>query len=212
MQTFAPAYPQGIPVSPPTRIKVFGILHIVFAGIGILVALGQSAMLMFKDQIRSFGASGGVSTAQERQLEVQRRIEEATGAYNLPFIGMEFLLCGVMLVAGILLVKHRRNALKWSNGYAWFSITCKLATIALYLGVILPAVNAEFDQMLGANGAARADKTAQAMLTGMKIAMSAAGVLSPLIASIYPILALAMLNKPSVRTALGLEPGNLPNS
>lgn len=202
MQTFEPPYPQGIPTPPPTRIKVFGILHIVFAGIGMLGGLFQAGMLMFKSQIESWTNAGNSGVAADRQLEFQRAIEAASEPYNIPTIVLSFLLAAVMLVAGIALVRQSRSALKWSNGYAWSSIALKLATIALYLIVLLPAMNAQFDAMVGSSGMGKQETM---VLNGMKIGMAVAGVVGPLMYCIYPILALVMLNKPVVKAALGLE-------
>lgn len=189
-----------MPFLPPARIKVFGILHIVFAGIGFLSALWNLAKLYFKEPLQNFASLGGPRMARNPVEEMQEAMLRVTEFYTSASIVIGVLLSALMLVAGIALVRHHRSALRWSNAYAWSSIGIKLASLAYCMIVLLPVVNAELDKLVA--GSAGGSSPEQVLI---RYLVSAVFVILPLVSCVYPVLTLVMLNKPAVRAALGIK-------
>jgi hypothetical protein len=117
-----------------------------------------------------------------------------------PIFSCVFLivLAGLLLVAGIKLVRSRPEGVAWSNRYAWASIATKAITLVITVAVLLPAMR----RMVGgimpppsgmppANAAAFAD-----LITNLTSAFTVA---SPIISCVYPALALFFLSRPPVK-------------
>ncbi|MFD0895454.1 hypothetical protein KBB96_20035 [Luteolibacter ambystomatis] len=182
------------PPARPAQVRVFGILHLVIACLGVLMVLFSLAMQgMTRTMMENQEKAGGV---QELQAKMTRELTEATKSLTYAQHGASIILAVMLVIAGLGLLKWKRSGLKWSNAYAWTSILMKILLIVLMFVVVLPRMNTFFDQLeTGAKG----DKT---MIGVMKATMMGSMVVSPLLYCIYPVLVLILLNRKSVREAL----------
>ena len=97
------------------------------------------------------------------------------------------------MYAGIQLLKKRRNGLQWSNTYAWSSLGAELINLVLALTIMIPAMLEMTQGML-------ANSKAPAAVSGRMWGFMAGGVIGGLVVScVYPILALALLNRPATK-------------
>lgn len=176
---------------PPGQIKVLAILHLVFGGIGLLmVAFGIVMQLLSSSLLKSSGA------AQDPAIEMQRAMGQVGQVHQYLSYGVSVVLSILLIIAGLTLLKSKLSGLKWSNVYAWLSIGSKIALGVLFFTMVLPAVNAAMEGVLGG---AKADETAVSVA---KMTMVASGVLTPLFSCIYPVLVLILLNREPVRRSL----------
>ena len=60
------------PVYEPKRLKVFGIIHIVLGGLGLLYGLFQIAMLPFQEKMTRATAQGQPEEFIEAQIQMQK--------------------------------------------------------------------------------------------------------------------------------------------
>lgn len=176
-----------MPLVEPASIKVFGILHLVFGGIGIFGFLAAGAQLAFKDAIMKASAAG-----DPEMFEMQKQINDATFAPTMIGLVIGLVVTVMIMRAGLKLVKKTKDAVAASTLYSYVSIAAKILAIILAVTMTLPAVNEVFDKM-AASGAS--SPAFAAMNTTMKTTMAISGIGTPMLMSIYPILSLVMLRK-----------------
>jgi hypothetical protein len=102
----------------------------------------------------------------------------------------------MLLVAGIGLLKGRKSGLSWSNGYAWTSIAFKMINLVLFFTIVLPGIQVIFSEF------EKGGRDTQMAGSIMKMSTIGGGIAGPLVACIYPVLVLALLNRESVRKSL----------
>lgn len=190
-----PMSPPPMPLAnPPGQIKVLGVLHLVFAGLGIVIVLFGLIYQGFSDSIlRMQENAGGIQVAQAR---VSRALTEATQSINWFAYGSSLLLAIPLVVAGIGLLKGRRSGLAWSNGYAWTSILMKITYLILVATLAIPAMNRLLAEFEGQG------LEIKLFASVMKPTMVVSMVATPILSCIYPVLVLILLNRESVRKAL----------
>lgn len=101
-------------------------------------------------------------------------------------------------MAGVKLVKGKRDALKFSNGYAWLSIASKIINLVVSFVYILPKT----DVLMPAPAPGSPGMPA----SGMETIMIATFIATFVVGIIYPILSLVLLNRPGVKTWLENQP------
>ncbi len=177
--------PPSIPGAvAPASIKVFGVLHLVFAGLGILGAIWSVASLFMQ-------AGLGIVPESDPHFQAQVRFQEQSGWTTWVTAAMSLGVAAVMIPAGIKLLRNRSDALKWSNLYAWSSIGAKIVSLGLTAAVIAPAMRELMNStMEGLPGGAES-----VVIGGMIVA----GMIWILVALIYPILTLSLLNRQPVK-------------
>jgi hypothetical protein len=107
------------------------------------------------------------------------------------------ILAGMLFASGPKLWKKRKAGLVWSNRYAWTSIATKLISIVTGVLVVMPASRQMFAAMVkGMPG------NSESMMSIMSISSTAGVFIAPIMAMVYPALALIMLNRPSVKNFL----------
>jgi hypothetical protein len=183
-----------IPVVPPAQIKVLGILHLVFAGFGLLMLLGNLAIQLFNEKV--WASQAQVGGDQAFQAEVSRKMVESLQGYSWLQYAGSAVLTVLLVVAGIGLLKRRRSGLVWSNAYAWSALTLRISSVAYFLAVIVP----KLDQIIERTTAGKATDSTILLVT--KASMIGGGVVSSLASCIYPVLVLILLNRESVRRSL----------
>lgn len=170
----------------PVAVNVLGVLNLVFAGLGILTAAWGLFMVVAGNPFLKFTHSSPQMSAQlDAQMAMQAKVHPMTITSSI----LSILVAIPMIVAGIQLLKKRKNALKWSNTYAWSSIGTKFVNLILTVTIMLPAMREMSEGMM--KGAHLPGSTSDIMSTFM-----AAGAIGGiLVACAYPILTLILLNR-----------------
>ena len=120
--------------------------------------------------------------AQLRYMEEVEWVSILTGVFILMLVGM-------MLVAGIKLVRSRPDGVAWSNRYAWTSIATKLISLVITVAVLLPAMHRMIGGMMPPPSG-MPPASAAAFSNFMQTVMSVKRRDRPIISCIYPALAL----------------------
>jgi membrane-bound metal-dependent hydrolase YbcI (DUF457 family) len=129
--------------------------------------------------------------AQLRYMEEVRWVSILTGIFMI-------VLAGLLLVAGIKLVRSRPDGVAWSNRYAWASIATKVISLVITVAVLMPAMR----RMIGGimpPPSGMPPGSSEAFSNIMQTVISVSTVATPLISCIYPALALYFLSRPSVK-------------
>lgn len=177
----------------PSAIRVFGILHLILAGLGLLTG----AWSLFANQMNSIFISSKSPgyEAQLRYMEEMNWVSILTGVFMIA-------LAGLLIVAGIKLVRSQPDGIAWSNRYAWISIATKMISLVISVAVLLPAMR----RMIGGimpPPSGMPPGSADAFANVMQTMMSVGIVASPIVSCAYPALALFFLNRPQVKEWAG---------
>lgn len=171
----------------PQTVKVFGILHLIFGGFGALMVAWNLVVLIFGNpMLKLMGNSP--------QLQMQTTLESEMKAYTLFGVLVLMILTALILNAGVLLLKKRKNALKWSNYYAWSSIATKLINLVISIVVIMPMTQKVMSALTPASSGAAFGAIGPMMIVSIVVGF--------IVTLIYPILTLVLLNRPNVKTWL----------
>ncbi len=173
----------------PSSLRVFGILHLILAGIGVIFGISS----FFARQTNAFFVKSGdpAFEAQVRYMEEVHWVSVVTGIFML-------VLAGLLLVAGIKLVRSRPDGVTWSNRYAWTSIATKMVSLVITVAVLLPAMRRMLGGMMPAPSG-MPPGSAAAFSNIMQIVVSVSTVAGPIISCVYPALALFFLSRPRVK-------------
>ncbi len=202
------------PLLEPKRVKVFGVLHIVFGAMGILgslmyfvMAVGMVPLMNFvlKSAAKEAGPSDPAAKAVIQSLEAMTTmISESLPSYWLG--GLTGLVVAILiLTAGIQLVKRRKNAVASSNRYSYCSIVFRIINVGVYFVVVMPAMNRYYGAMDGLSGPGMAGGPGGGgfnMVQFQQMLGVGGAVVGSVLALVYPILALVMLGKPEVKDYL----------
>lgn len=181
-------------VAEPPAVKVFGVLHLVFAGFGLLMAAwGLCIIFVGNPLLKLMPKTGPMAQSMDAQLAMQAKIMPLTLTQTI----LTILVAVPMIIAGINLLKNRKKGLKWSNYYAYSSLAAKLINLVLMIIFMIPAMN-EMNQKLlpKSHGAGSFESVMQA-------SMAFGALLGVLGTCVYPILSLVLLNRPRVKEWLG---------
>lgn len=196
-----PPMPAG-GIQEPSAVKVFGILHLILAGIGFLMGIwsffaNQLNGVFMNSNSAAFKGRSNYVEAQTQYVEQMNWVSIMSGVFMLA-------LAGLLLSSGIMLVRSQPRGVTWSHRYAWTSIATKLISLVVTVAVVLPAMQRMMDEAMAFPSgmpAGAADK-----MTGiMKSFTAITTVATPLISCIYPALALYFLSRPQVREWAGLR-------
>lgn len=179
---------------PPGPIKVFGILHLVIAGLGIFGGIWTAlTVLYFADFIAWTNRMSGGKQADSLQQSQVAYMDEIAWLTWLQ-LGFSVILIVLLIIAGINLLKTRDKGRVMSVRYAWTSIGMKIVGLGLMLVYAMPAASRMNENMLQDVGV----QAGQAMGAFTTIS-SIVGMASSLI---YPILVLFIVNSEKVRNYL----------
>jgi hypothetical protein len=174
------------PVLEPKRLKVFGVLHIVLGALGLVfTVLG----LVMKQVAEKFGSDDPPEMFDQFQTD----FSEAAGTFELVSTVLGVGVAVLMIVAGISLVRRRKNCLRLNSLYGWSSIASKVLTIVLFV-MLAPALNEVADKYL-----TDAPPDVKTLINAFKIGFMLMALLGSVLTAIYPMLALILLNKPVVK-------------
>lgn len=173
----------------PQTVKVFGILHLIFGGYGVLMLVWSLIVIIFGNPFLKLSGSSP-------EMDMQAKLQADMIGFTIAATGIYFVVTALIVIAGILLLKGRKSALKWSNGYAWSSIAYKLFSLAYTLLVVIPMTQEMMTTTPGSH----------ALTGGVESIMIGTILVSFLIPLIYPVLSLILLNRPNVKTWLANQP------
>lgn len=185
--------PQG---PPPAAVKVFGILHLVLAGIGLLGGVWAFAS---NKVMSAFQSADPSMVIQMKYAEEMWPVTVMSGIFALG-------LAALLLVSGLKLVRSQPDGVLWSNRYAWTSITTKVIGLVVAVVYVLPMTHRMMGELVGNTPGLPAG--ASGAMAGFMKSMTAVGtVIGPVISCIYPALALYFLSRPAVKAwAAGKRP------
>lgn len=193
-----PSHSATIPAMPPAvapgQIKVLGIIHLVFAGLGLITILfGLVSEKFGESMLATQEKAGGV---QATQAQISRAVVEASKPITWFGYASALILGVLLLLAGLALLKRKQTGLSWSNRYAWTSIAFKVINLILFVTILMPKIGGLFHALESGGPEMRTVGSV------MKMTTIASGIASPLVACIYPVLVLILLNRDSVRKSL----------
>jgi len=177
----------------PGRIKVFGIIHIIFGGLGLMNVIGGIGMQILQEPFIRLTNQGESEEMVALQMQMYREMALTTWISTV----ISVIVAVLVLRAGIALVKRRQSAVKASNVYVVASLVAKAAGVLLFCMVVMPVASGAMDSMLD-----ESIPDVKTILAVIKVTMAVAGVLAPLLGAVYPLCALVMLNKPQVKEFL----------
>jgi hypothetical protein len=179
------------PVPPPSAVKVFGILHLVLAGLGVIVGLWGFLSTKFNSMIQGM-------TPNDPTMVVQRKYMEELWPVTVMGSIFSFGLAALLLVSGLKLVRQQPDGVMWSNRYAWTSITTKIIWLVVSVAYVLPLSNRMMGEIVG-NMHGMPAGSASLMTKIMKSMQAISTVAGPIISCLYPALALYFLSRPAVK-------------
>ena len=182
-----PPSPPPIQAHKPALLQVFGILHLLAAGYGIITGLWGAYVAFVANPFINMVPPGPARDAQETMT----RAMQPMTVINLAITAVLVLL---VIVAGLKLLKAKKDAVKASNRYAIASIVGKVVGGVLVFIYMVPAQRQMIDEQLGGMGDVPAG-----MKTGMDAAMIVGPIMGILFTCLYPVLSLILLNRRSVK-------------
>jgi len=178
---------------PPSRIKVFGVIHLVLAAYGVFVSGFGLLSALFMDQfMKKFPF---MAQAQGSDVEKYAELMKQIQPYSIMQAVFGIILAIMLLLAGLSLLKERDKGRSQSNLYAWTSIVFKVINLIVSILVIIPLTKAMTMSNLPTSGPDEFNAMLDLSLTIMPL-------ISILFTFLYPIVVLIMLNARSVRAYL----------
>lgn len=186
-----PALPMNqVPAQKPPVIQVFGVLHLLAGGYGIITGLWAFYMTFFGNPFLNMLPPGPARDSQEEMTRVMAPMMH----FNLAITS---ILVVLVTVAGIKLLRGRKNSVKFSNIYAVSSILGKIGTGVLTFIYLIPAQRQMIEQQFS-----ELEGMPSSMRTGMDAVIIGGPIGGILFTCIYPVLALILLNRSSVKAWL----------
>lgn len=176
--------------------KVFGILHLVFGGLGIVLGLFSVVSVLFAGQVKKMQFATYPDDVKEQMIEAMQPVYD-TQKWDMLSAGFSVVLAVIMIVAGLKLVKYRRQGLKISNIYSALSVLHKFGAVIIVLMIKAPAMR-EVGEKLDRIG----DVQSSGMSTMIGPAAIILGIAGAVIMVIYPVLCYFLLNKKQSKDSL----------
>ncbi|WP_367873894.1 hypothetical protein [Luteolibacter sp. Populi] len=172
----------------PGAVKVFGVMHLIFAAMGLFWGLYS----LFSPFLAHLFVS-----PKDPSYELQMKLQADLKWVNLGTGVMVLVLAGLMLVAGLKLIRSDPDGVKWSILYAWISIASKIISAIVGVLVVVPATKAMMRGVFESSGMPAGMGGQMASI--MDTMMSVSGVASPLISCTYPALVIYFFTRPGVK-------------
>lgn len=178
----------------PPVVKVFGILHLVFAGLGVISAVWGFFILIVGNPFMRFAQAGShmgakLEAQMSAQMEAQLAMQEKIRPISITASILSLLVAIPMIMAGIKLLKKRNDGLKWSNGYAISSLGAKFINLVLSITILIPAMK---EMTRGVMAGSHAPGIMEEVMAGAMAGGAIGGILVP---CLYPVLTLVLLNR-----------------
>lgn len=180
-----------VQLGQPQTIKIFGIFHLILGGLGSLMLLWTLVIIFYGNPFMAM-------VGNTPEMQAQENFQNETMGVTIFTTAIHALITVLILMAGVKLIKGRRDALKFSNGYAWLSLASKVINLVVSLVYVLPKT-AELMP-------APAPGSAVIPSSGMEIFMIGTFAGTFIMGIIYPILSLVLLNRPNVKSWFTNQP------
>jgi hypothetical protein len=174
----------------PQTVKVFGIIHLIFGGYGVLMLLWTLVIIFYGNPLLAL-------TGNTPEMQAQENLQKEMMGYTIVSTAVFALLTVIIIMAGMFLLKGRKRALKYSNWYAWLSIASKIMNVIVSFVYLLPMTR----EMITTSSS-----SAGLPASSMEIVMTSSLVGTFILGIIYPILSLILLNRPNVKTWFDNQP------
>jgi hypothetical protein len=179
----------------PTGVTVIAILQLIFGGLGLCGSIvGAGGQAMKFQASSSTGTATGTVTEQDFEAELEKR---APGykVVQVTELVLGFVTSGLMIASGIGLLNMRPWGRTTAIVYAALSIAIRIPSVIYSAAFVLPAMNATFDALPGANQGPGA-----AVAQGIKIGLIV-GLAIGFLTIIYPIIVLCVMLNGKVSAA-----------
>lgn len=176
--------------------KVFGILHLVFGGLGVVMAVIGLGATAFQGKLQEMQFSTYPEEVRGDMMEAMQPLY-ATQKWDIISAVGSLILAILLIVAGLKLVKYRQQGRKLSNIYSGLSIAHKLFAIGVVLLLKAPVMKQVGESMNQMSG--QSDIDMGAIMGPFAVAT---GILSALVMMVYPILSFFLLSKKQARDSL----------
>ncbi len=174
----------------PPVVKVLAIMHLVFAGIGIMTALWALFIAVFGNPfLKMMPHTPQMEGQIQAQMEMQQKVQPMSLAGGL----LSLIVAVPMILAGIRMLKKKRDGLKWSNRYAYTSLGAKAVNLVLTVTILVPAMNTMASGMMPKSSVPGG---MEGIMSGIMVGSAIGGVL---LSCLYPILTLVLLNRPQTK-------------
>lgn len=170
----------------PQTVKVFGIMHVIFAGYGLLMAVWTVFVLVVGNPFENMFPK---TPQMDAQAKAQAAMQEDMMPMTVISTVLTVIVAAIMLRAGILLLKKRGSGLRWSNRYAWSSLASKVVNIVMTFIYTVPAM-----KQMAAVTAGGVMPVGQ-----MEMIMIGTMLMTFVVMSAYPIITLILLNRPKTK-------------
>lgn len=192
----SPQPPADIPdvmVREPGEVKTFGVLHLVIAGLGIVMnSFSLLSTIFFKSIASNLSNPGGVSNPSvPNQEAVMMNYMSEMATYTYLAIAMNAVLIVMLIIAGIGLLKVREKGRVMSVRYAWTSLAMKLVIVIYTIVAVIPATKRYTDTIYQGMPAGLGNTMGSMMQYGQ--------ILTILFYCIYPIFVLVVMRGQKVR-------------
>lgn len=178
----------------PQTVKVFGIMHVIFAGFGLLSSLWAVFIIVVGNPFINLMPKTPEMAAQAKaQAALQHDMMPMTVISTILSVAVGL----IMLRAGVLLLKKRRSGLPWSNRYACASLASKVVNIVLAFVYTMPAMK----EMM-----ASSMPKGTSLPGGMEWIVIGSTLLTILAMSAYPVISLVLLNRPKTKEWFAAQP------
>lgn len=124
-------------IGEPQTVKIFGILHLVFAAFG---TMGIAWALLTAVTGNPFASFGPQTPEMAAQAEMQAQMQDKLMPMNVISNVIAIVVTILMVLAGIKLLKKKKDALKWSNRYAIASIFAKVVGLIMTFAFMMPVM------------------------------------------------------------------------
>ncbi|MEJ6570834.1 MAG: hypothetical protein QNL01_00275 [Akkermansiaceae bacterium] len=185
---------------PPANIsavpKVIGILHLVFGGIGLVMGVIGIASAAFKEKLEEMQFASYPEEVREGMRGAMQPIYETQKWDMISGVG-SLILAVLLIVAGLKLVKYRRQGRKISNIYSALSIGHKLFTIGIVIFIKSPVMKKVGESLEKMSG--QSDMNMGTMMGPIVII---SGIVMAIVMMVYPILSFFLLSKKQARDSL----------
>jgi len=176
--------------------RVFGILHLIFGGLGLAMGGVSLVMFFFKSGIQEMQFEAYPENVREGMKAAMQPLYE-TQKWDVISTFGSMILAVFLIVAGLKLVRYQKQGLKVSNFYSVLSLLHKLFAVLIVVFIKAPVmkrVGESIDRISGE----------QSAVMGLVMGPLAIGgaVLGVLLMAVYPVLSYVMLNKKASRESL----------
>lgn len=179
-------------IGQPQTVKIFGIFHLILGVFGAVMSLWNFVILFVGNPFDAFlPKTAEMAKQQQLQADMEAEMLPSTIVSSVFYV----LITVLIIVAGIKLLKRRKDGLKWSNRYAVVSLVTKGISILLAFIYVIPAMRKMYE-----------DSTVSSGGIDMGGIMTAGVLIAMIVGCVYPALVLIVLNRAKTKEWFAARP------